>query len=175
MSGTKIFFIILVLVLIVFIAIEVVGVGKNNSKPSAGFTKCPGSPFCSLNSMGGSFGTKLDLKKKTFNLTQANPSISVLVPPDNDNSFREAAFKFQQGSNCATVSYKSNSVCNPDPPVPDCGSSSDDEPTKGSECNLKYQKWPCPNVKGKIYAVKNGGTLTIDLNSPATSCVVVLQ
>ena len=119
MSGTKIFFILLVLILIVFIAIEVVGAGKNGSKPAAGYSKCPGSPFCSLSSMSGSFGTKLDLKKKTFNLTQASPHISVAVPPDDTNSFREAAFKFQQGSNCATVSYTSNSVCKPDPPAPD--------------------------------------------------------
>ena len=182
MSGTRIFFIFLILILVAFVAIQVVGVSRNSVKtPSAAkgggddSVSCDDYPvFCSMNSILDPFGPKLELKQKTFTVTKAAPELLINVDPDDKNSFRQAAFKFQQGNNCATVQYISNAVGCP-PPGNECAPSGGSD-TGNSDCKLKYQTWPsCKDgLKGKLSIVKGGGKLAIRLTGPGP-CVVALQ
>jgi hypothetical protein len=178
----KIFFLILVLVLVAFIAIEVVGVGKNSVEKPAGYSdgdaaiKCPGKDyqvFCSMDSLLSPFSKKLELKKKTFTLTQGAPHIPISVDPDEKNSFREVGFKFQQGNDCAVVQFTGNAAC-PKASRPDCNSSSAMKPDKSSdECSLKYQEWPCKDAKEKLFAGKSGGKLDFQLKGMGPCTVAV--
>jgi len=177
----KIFFIVLIVLIIAFVAIEVVGVGKNSSETAADYKgggdpviNCPGNKyqiFCSMNSMLDRFSPKLQLKQKTFTVTKTTQTLSVTVPADDKNSFRNATFKFNQGNNCATVEYISPATCSNSPPS--CNS---DLSKLSNDCRLKYQTWPtCKDgVKGKLIVVKSGGTLDIKLTGQAP-CTVALQ
>ncbi len=163
MSGTKLLFIFLILILIAFIAIEVFGVRKNSVNPptvsdgdDGPQVSCDDYPaLCSMNTIMEPFSPKLTLTEKTFALTKASPELQIAVPPDEENSFRKAAFKFQQGSFCATVRYTSNG---------------------GKVSKLNDQTWPTKKdgVKGTLVIVKSGGKLDVKLVG-SEPCVVALQ
>ena len=165
MSGTKIFFVLLIVLFIAFVAIEVVGVRKNSEKPPAASGGSSGpqlscadhAALCGLNSMLDPFSPKLNLSQRTFALTSASPQIRIQVPPDAKNNFRMAAFKFPQNTKCASVHYLS----------------SDEMDSK-----LHDQTWPQDkdgSGTGNLVILKSGGVLEFHLANLASQCQLVLQ
>jgi hypothetical protein len=169
LTGTKVFFVLLVLIVVAFVAIEIVGIGNNkvtqpatagtaNSTSSTPQVSCNDHPaLCAMSSMLDPFSPKLQLAQQTFTLTTAAPQMKIAVPPDSKNNFRKATFKFEQGNNCATVHYTSS-----------------DE----ASSNLHDQTWPSDKSStrpGSLVILQSGGVLQFQLVGSASPCELVLQ
>jgi hypothetical protein len=165
MTGTKIVVIVLVLIVVLFIVLAVWGSSTNASAPKTNEDNFNPGQYPILGAFNGvlaPFAPKLDLAKKTFDLTSTNPAtpIRVAVPKDDSHKFRNAKFHLTPASarGCARIEYK----------APD-----------GDGDKLNDQKWPRSGdnlTQVSFTILQSGGTLTFTRDaSPPQPCVVELQ
>ena len=160
----KVVVVVLVLIVVLFIVLAVWGSSKNASEPkptSDAFNSQPHPALESFNGMLAPFAPKLELAKKTFDLSNVSPAVavSVTIPKDESHKFRIAKFHLSQ-SGCARMEYKA--------PDNDGGDS------------LNDQKWPgnkkVDPTQASFTILQSGGTLILTHNAfPTQPCVVQLQ
>jgi len=165
MTATKIVVIVLVLVVVLFAVLAVSGLRTNARLPKTDENNFEPGQYPTMGALNGvlaPFAPKLDLAKKTFDLTSTNSAtpIRVAVPKDESNKFRNAKFHLTpaSASGCARIEYK----------APD-----------GDGDKLNDQKWQLTgdNLKPVSFTIlQSGGTLTFTRDAfPGQPCVVELQ
>jgi hypothetical protein len=164
MTATKVVLIVLVVIVVLFVVLVVSGSRRSASGPKTDentFDPKQHSTLDAFNGVLAPFGPKLDLTKKTFDLSSTSSAVpvQVTIPKDESHKFRNAKFRITPGG-CAQMKYQ----------APD-----------GDGDRLNSQPYPKQGTKydptqASFTILQSGGTLTLIHNTPPPQhCVVELE
>lgn len=157
----KVVLIVLVVIAVLFVVLVVWGSRPKTDENT--FEPKQHSWLDGFNGVLAPFGPKLDLTKKTFDLSSTSSAVpvQVTIPKDESHKFRNAKFRITPGG-CARMEYK----------APDGdGDQLNDQP-------YPYTKQGAKNdpAQASFTILQSGGTLTFIHNAPPPQhCVVELE